>query len=355
MIAIRRPVPALRTLAAAALGCAAALMAGCSKPAPAAADQTVTFSILSAEDAQSMGKVWQPLIDDMAKATGLTIKPFYATNYTSLVEAMRFKQSQVGWFSALPALEAVNRADGEVIGRILTNGNTGSYQSVLITKKGSGITLDDVLKCGKKLNFGIGDAKSTSGTLAPTAYIFTPHNIEPASCFKTVRSASHQANFFSVANGLLDVATNNTVGMIFYARENPAAAAKVQVIWTSPDLPESSIVVRKDLDPAVKEKIRGFFLSYGHAPGAEGDRQRAILKTLTYSGFQAADNSYLDPVRQMEAADTLAQAKHSGDAAKIADAQKAFDALQADVAAKTPANAPVTAAPPAAPPPAKAP
>ncbi|MDB5461094.1 MAG: phosphonate transporter, periplasmic phosphonate-binding protein [Caulobacteraceae bacterium] len=343
-----RRAPALGALAAAALA-GAVLMAGCSKPAPqSAANQPIVFSILSAEDQQSMSKVWQPLLDDMAKATGLTIKPFYATNYTSLVEAMRFKQTQVGWFSALPALEAVDRANGEVIGRILTNGSAGSYQSVLITRKGSGLTLDDVVKCGKKLNFGMGDAKSTSGTLAPTAYIFTPHSIEPADCFKTVRSASHQSNFFSVANGLLDVATNNTIGMIFYTRENPQLAAKVKVIWTSPELPESSILVRKDLDPAVKEKIRAFFLSYGHAPGPDGDRQRAVLKTLAYTGFQAADNSYLDPVRQMQAASDLGEARHSGDPAKIAEAQKAFDKIQAEMAVRTPANAPVTPAPPAA-------
>jgi hypothetical protein len=85
--------------------------------------------------------------------------------------------------------------------------------------------------------------------------------------------------------------------------------AKVQVIWTSPDLPESSIVVRKDLDPAIKEKIRAFFLSYGAAPGAEGERQRQVLKMLTYSGFEPADNTYLDPVRQMEAADDLGVAR----------------------------------------------
>jgi phosphonate transport system substrate-binding protein len=326
-----------RTLALALAGLAAA---GCSKPKAPAAAPVINFSILSAEDQQSMSKVWQPLIDDMQKVTGLTIKPFYATNYAALVEAMRFNQTQVGWFSALPALEAVRRADGAVIGRILTNGNSGSYQSVIIVRKGSGITLDSVLKCGKRYSFGIGDPKSTSGTLAPMAYVFTPHNIEPSECFSTVRSASHQANFLAVANGLVDVATNNTVGMVFYARENPAAAAKVQVIWTSPDLPESSIVARKDLDPAVREKIRAFFLSYGQAPGAEGEHQRQILKTLTYTGFQAADDSYLDPVRQMEAASNLGEARHSGDPKKIAEAQKAFDALQAEIAARASAKAP---------------
>lgn len=325
------------------VGAAAAAMiaASCSKPSPAPqANQTITFSVLSAEDAQSMAKVWDPLFIDMRKATGLTIKPYYATNYASLVEAMRFNQTQAGWFAALSALEATRRANAEVIGRILTNGSEGSYRSVLIVKDGSGITLDDVLKCGKKLNFGIGDPKSTSGTLAPMAYIFVPHDIEPAECFKTVKSADHKANFFAVASGLLDVATNNTVGLIFYTRENPAMAKKVKVIWQSPELPESSIVVRKDLDPAVKEKIRQFFLSYGQAPGAEGDRQRQVLKGLTYTGFAPADNSYLDPVRQMEAATNLAEAKHSGDKAKIASAQKAFDALQAELAAKNPAAPP---------------
>ncbi|MGZ3346488.1 MAG: phosphate/phosphite/phosphonate ABC transporter substrate-binding protein [Caulobacteraceae bacterium] len=332
----------MKPLAIVGAALAALLAVSCSKPPPAPeASQTVTFSVLSAEDQQSMAKVWGPLFEDMHKATGLTIKPFYATNYASLVEAMRFKQTQVGWFAALSALEATRRADAEVIGRILTNGNEGSYRSVLIVKDGSGITLEDVLKCGKKLNFGIGDPKSTSGTLAPMSFLFVPRDIEPAECFKTVKSADHKANFFAVASGLLDVATNNTVGLIFYARENPEMAKKVKVIWQSPELPESSIVVRKDLDPAVKEKIRQFFLSYGQAPGAEGDRQRGVLKSLTYTGFAPADNSYLDPVRQMEAATNLAEAKHSGDAAKTAAAQKAFDALQAELAAKNPANPPV--------------
>ena len=336
-----RASPRLVVLAVAALA-----LAACSKPVsePAPkASQTVNFSVLSAEDQQSMAKVWQPLFDDMQKATGLTIKAYYANSYASLIEAMRFNQTQAGWFSALPALKAVERADAEVVGRILTNGSEGSYRSVLIVKKDSKITLDDVLKCGKKYNFGIGDPQSTSGTLAPMSYIFVPKNIEPAQCFKTVKSADHKANFYAVASGLLDVATNNTVGLMFYTRENPKLADKIKVIWESPELPESSIVVRKDLDPAVKEKIRQFFLSYGHAPGPVGDKQRQVLKIMTYTGFAPVDDSYLDPVRQMEAATDLGEARHSGDKAKIAAAQKRLDDLQVQIAARNPASAPLPA------------
>ncbi|MDP3593341.1 PhnD/SsuA/transferrin family substrate-binding protein, partial [Phenylobacterium sp.] len=207
-----------------------------------------------------------------------------------------------------------------------------------IVRKGSGITLDDVLKCGKRYTFGLGDAKSTSGTLAPMAYLFTPKDIEPSKCFKAVRSASHQANVFSVANGVLDIATNNTVGLVFAGRENPQIAEKIEVIWRSPPLPESSIVARKDLDPAVREKIRQFFLTYGVGDTPRAAEQREVLKGLAYGGFKAADDSYLDPVREMEAAEVLADAKRAGDPTKIAAAQKAFDDIRAQAAQRRAMN-----------------
>jgi phosphonate transport system substrate-binding protein len=319
-------LPALAVLGA------LAVLASCSKPAPA--QPVLRFSILSAEDQQSMSKVWQPLLDDLNKQTGLKIEPFFATNYTALIEAMRFKQVQMGWFSALPSLEAVNRADAEVLGRIVSGDGTVTYESVLIVKKGSGITKDDVLKCGKRYDFGIGDPRSTSGTLAPNYYLFGPLGISPADCFKTVRSASHQANLGAVANGTLQVSTNNTEGLLFAERQTPEVRAKVEVIWNSPPLPESAILVRKDLDPAVKAKLKTFFTTYGHAQGAEGDHERQVLKGLTYAGFKEADDSYLDPVRLMVAADDLNRARRLNDPAKTAEAQKALDQVKALAASR---------------------
>jgi phosphonate transport system substrate-binding protein len=291
----------------------------------------LNFSILSAENQQSMGPLWQPLIDDLQKQTGLKVKPFFASNYSSLVEAMRFNQVQIGWFSAVPSIDAIDRANAKVLGRIISNDGSGGYQSVLIVKKGSGITLDDVLKCGKRYNFGIGDVKSTSGTLAPEYYLFSPKGITPADCFKTVRSASHQANLGAVANGVVDVATNNTEGLLFASREAQGKdiVSRVQTIWTSPPLPESAILARQDLDPAVLKKLTDFFANYGKAPGPEGEHERKIMAALTYQGFAPADNSYLDSVRAMIDTDALNAARRGGDPAKIATAQKVLDEVQA--------------------------
>lgn len=289
----------------------------------------ITFSILSAEGQASSGPLWQPLLDDMSKATGVTVKPFFASNYTVLVEAMRGGQTQVGWFSAKPALEAVDRAKAEVIARTVNKEGLDSYRSTLIARKDSGITLDMVLACGKKYDFGIGDAQSTSGTLAPMAFLFNPRGVSPGACFKTVRSANHQSNAFGVATGVLDVATSNTVNTVFMARQNPAMVAQIHDIWQSPPIPESGIVVAEGVDPALREKIRAFFLTYGKGTGAEAERQRAVLAGLEYSEFRAADDNYLDPIRVMVADQKLVEARAKGDAAAVAAADAELQRLRA--------------------------
>jgi phosphonate transport system substrate-binding protein len=292
------------------------------------APDAIRFSILSTENSQTSEQYWAPVLADMEKATGLTVKPYFQSNYTGLIEAMRFKQTDVGWFSNQSGLEAVRRAGGEVFARTTDPSGVDGYFAVLIVRKNSNLTLDDVLKCDKSLTFGIGDAKSTSGTLAPMTYLFAPRGIDPKDCFKTVRSANHQANLFAVANGVVDVATNNTTGMRLDQERGGKAANRVKIIWRSPRLPEDPIVYRKDLDPAVKEKLRQFFLTYGQGEGPEAERQRQNLVALSIGGFLPADDNHLLPVREMEATEEVLQARGAGNDRAIKEAEEELAAIR---------------------------
>jgi len=274
--------------------------------APGAQAQTkrpekIVFTVLSAEGQASSGPLWQPLLDDLERAVGIPVEPIFGSNYSVLVEAMAADQAQVGWFSALPAVQAIDRAGAEVIARTVDLEGRDSYVSTLIVRKGSGITVEDIERCGKRYTFGIGDAQSTSGTLAPMTYFFGPRNIDPRACFSTVRSANHQANALAVANGLVDVATSNSVNTVFLRRQNPQVAAQIEEIWESPPIPESGILIRSDLPADVKARIREFFVTYGQGFGPAADRQRQVMHGLNYSQFRAAENSYLDPIREMKA------------------------------------------------------
>jgi len=284
------------------------------------APRELVFTILSAEGQAESGPLWEPLLNDLQREIGVPVRPIFATNYSVLVEAMRANQAQIGWFSALPAVQAIDRSNAEVIARIVDPEGKDSYTSTLIVKKGSGITVDDVVRCGKRYDFGLGDAQSTSGTLAPMTYFFGPRGITPSECFATVRSANHQANSFSVANGQIDVATSNSVNTIFLRRNNPVIADQIETIWESPPIPESGILLRRDLPEGLKAKIREFFVTYGQGTGPDADRQRKIMDALNYSQFRAADDSYLDPIREMKAD----QARREGRASEVAPPKRAM-------------------------------
>ena len=316
-----------------ALGAVATLaLAGCGgDSASKGASDTITFSILSTEDAQNMESYWTPILADMEKQTGMKVKPFFSSNYSALIEAMRFKQTDLGWFSNQSGLEAVRRSNGEVFARTFDPSGTDGYTSVIIVPANSKIrTIDDLFKCDRTLNFGMGDKKSTSGTLAPMTYVFIPAGKKPETCFKTVLTANHQANLFAVAAGRLDAATNNSTAIRLNAQRGEGQAEKIRVIWESPTLPEDPIVWRKDLDPAVKEKVRQFFLTYGQGDGPEAARQRANLEALSIGGFLPADDTHLLMVREMEATETLLLAREGADQTKIAAAEKDLAAIRAE-------------------------
>ncbi len=326
-----------------ALALAAALtLAGCSpkEDAKPAAPAVVNFSIMSTEGRQTQMDDWGPFLADMEKSIGVPVKPFFGTNYTSLIEAMRFKQTDVGWFTNQSGLEAVRRANGEVFARTVKPNGPDGYQAVIVVKKGSGITLDKLLTCDRTLNFGMGDAKSTSGTLAPMTYLFAPRGVDPNTCFKTVRSANHEANLFSVAQGLLDAATNNTASMdrmaMMGTEMSKKTLASLDVIWTSPTIPEDPMVRRKDLDSAIKAKIDAFLFSYGTGEGPEAERQRKVLERIQTKPFKRADNSHLLPVREMEASGQLIVARRKGDAAAEKAAQAELDEIAAEKKALPP-------------------
>ncbi|EJL34254.1 phosphate/phosphite/phosphonate ABC transporters, periplasmic binding protein [Caulobacter sp. AP07] len=317
----------------AGLGLAALLaLAGCGekKTVTPVAKDTIVFSILSTESAQNMESYWKPILADMEASTGMKVKPFFSSNYSSLIVAMGAKQTDVGWFSNQSGLEAVRRSGGEVFARTFDPSGTDGYKSVIIVPADSKLTVEGLLKCDRTLNFGIGDKKSTSGTLAPMTYLFIPANKKPETCFKAVLSASHDANLFAVANHKLDASTNNTTALKLNAFKGSAQASKVKVIWESPTLPEDPIVWRKDLDPVIKEKLRQFFLTYGQGDTPAAAQQRKNLERLSMGGFKPADDTHLLVVREMEALENVGLAREAGDPAKLAAAEKVLAGIKAE-------------------------
>lgn len=264
------------------------------------AGKSINFGILSTESTQNLKQDWQPVIDDMSKKLGIKVIPFFAPDYAGVIEAMRFNKVQFAWLGNKSAIEAVDRANGEVFAQTVNvDGSLGYYSYISVHKDSPYHNLDDVLKNAKNLNFGIGDPNSTSGFLVPSYYVFAQNNINPKTAFKTVRGANHETNILAVANKQVDAAVHSSDVLERIKARQPEAASQLRQVWKSPLIAADPLVWRKDVAPELKTKIRDFFLVYGQS-GPEAAQEKAKLNKLTLGGFQESSNAQLKPIRQLE-------------------------------------------------------
>ena len=288
--------------------------------------QSLNFGIISTDKSAALKDMWEPFIADMNRQTGLKVTAFYATDYTGIIEAQRFNKVQVAWYGNKSAITAVDRANGEVFAQFIDLHGTPGYYSYVITHRDNPLqSLEDMFRRGKELTFGTGDPQSTSGTLVPGFYVFAQRGVDPKDVFKAVRPASHGVNLLAVLNRQVDVATNNSEELDKLQLKDPAKRAEVKILWTSPLIPRDPLVWRKDLDPAVKARLKQFVLGYG-----KDAREKEILKNmLQIAGFRESTDAQLVPIRQLELAKERAEI--AGDVQK-AERVKAIDAQLAELA-----------------------
>jgi phosphonate transport system substrate-binding protein len=258
----------------------------------------INFGIISTEASMNLKTMWDPFLADMEKATGLKINAFFASDYAGIIEGMRFNKVQIAWYGNKSAMEAVDRADGEIFAQTVPSDGLAGYYSHLIVHKDSPLnTLEDVLKKAAYLSFGNGDPNSTSGFLVPSYYVFAVNNLDPKKIFKNTVSANHETNALSVANKQVDVATNNSENLARLKKTHPDKADLIKVVWTSPLIPSDPLVWRKDLPEETKTKIKNFIMTYG-TTGKESEK--AVLTNLTWAPFKESNNDQLLPIRQLE-------------------------------------------------------
>jgi phosphonate transport system substrate-binding protein len=261
----------------------------------------LVFGIIPTDSMETLKKGFEPFVNDMSKKLGIKVVPRYATDYAGIIEGMRFKKVDFAWFGNKSAIEAVNRSGAEVFAQTTDVDGTPGYWSVIIVHKDSPYTtIDDIIANGSKLRFGNGDPNSTSGFLVPTYYLWSKRGIDPATHFKIVRNANHEANNMAVAQKQVDFATNNTMSQKRFQKNHPELAQNIKVIWQSPLIPRDPICWRKDLPDEVKNRLKALFLSYARV-GLDVENERKILAAISsgWGPFKNSDNRQLIPIRQI--------------------------------------------------------
>lgn len=265
----------------------------------------LNFGLVATDGSQNLRAKWEPFLHDMQEAIGMKVNGFYPSDYAGVVEAMRFGKVQIAWYGNASAIQAVDRADGEVfVQKSYANGSLGYYSLLIVNRDSPLKSLEDVIHAAPgTLNFGNGDPNSTSGFLIPSYYAWAKNGVDIRKLFKNIVTGSHGVNLLAVANKQVDVATNNTEDLENFHKAHPEQAALIRPIWKSPIIPADPIVWRKDLPDPVKQKVRAFFLAYGtERPGADLAHEQKVLADLGEWGtFHVSSDAQLLPIRQVAA------------------------------------------------------
>jgi phosphonate transport system substrate-binding protein len=277
-----RLLPMTRSLAAALL-----LIGVATAPAPALAADALSIGLIPAEDSQAMIESSRQVLDQLRDQMGMPVKPFVATDYNGVIEALRSKKLDVAYLGPFSYVLASSMANVEAFAVAVTK-KTGqsAYKSVIIARKDSGIAKPADLK-GR--NFAFVDPTSASGHLFPKAGLMRT-GIDPDKFFgRVIFSGSHDASILAVANKKVDAAAVADRILASAIAKGQVKSDDIQVVWSSDPIPESPMVWRKDLDPAIKAKLQQALANVKDLPWGD----QGVL-----NGFQPTNDAAYDVVRE---------------------------------------------------------
>jgi phosphonate transport system substrate-binding protein len=176
--------------------------------------------------------------------------------------------------------------------------NKTTYNSYIIVQKNSNYTdLTDLR--GKK--FAFSDPLSNSGKLYPTYLLFLI-NETPVSFFgvdgngrnNSFFTYSHDNSIIAVAENLADGAAVDSLVYEYMKNTRPEIISNTRIIEVSPPFGIPPVVVSKDIDPFLEQKLRDIFLNMD-----KDEEGRTILSKVKIERFVSIDDKAYKTVREM--------------------------------------------------------
>jgi phosphonate transport system substrate-binding protein len=260
----------------------------------------IRFGMISVENERDAIARLQGLQSYMTRELRTPFRVFRGSDYAAVVEAMRAGHSELAYLG--PASYGLaRRVMGDRVApifRYIDNQGMEGYHSAMIVKADSPIRrLEDMR--GKTLGFS--DPNSTSGFQVP-GWFLRRQGMDPATYFsRTGFTGSHEQGVMAVINGTFDAAVlaysnerRNTFQRMVEKGMIPEGA--VRVIWKSPLIPNSPIVLRMDLPEGFRREVIA-------ALAALPDRDPQAFREMSSSArgiAPARHEDYLDIVAIIE-------------------------------------------------------
>jgi phosphonate transport system substrate-binding protein len=229
---------------------------------------------------------YEPLADYLSEMIGINIKLTVLTRYGNIIDNFVSMGLDAAFFGSFTYTLAHAKLGVEAIARPMTIDGISSYHGLIFARKGGEIKNAEDMK-GKTFVFV--DKATTAGYLLPLSFFKKNEIGNYRTYFKeTYFAGTHEAAIYDVLNKKADIgAAKNT---IYYKLANFDSRIKNEmfVLEKSPDVPENGLAVRKDLDVAIKNKLKDKLLNMHNDPDG-----RNVLKKFGAQRFiETKDDDY---------------------------------------------------------------
>jgi phosphonate transport system substrate-binding protein len=224
-------------------------------------------------------------------------------SYQEVNELIKQKKVDVAFVCSLPYILGKEGAGMELLAVAQRNGRPEYHSYLIVPRDSAARSLDD-LRGGL---YAYPDPLSNSGYLYPRHRLMQA-GFSPERFFrKWIRSHSHSGSIEAVSDGFVDGASVDSYVYDLLAVLRPELTGKTRILEISPPFAFPPVVVRADLPPDTKRRLRHLFLTIHEDPiGA------AILRDLLLDGFVNPDDSLFDSIRSMYAKQQEFRARAGG-------------------------------------------
>lgn len=271
-------------LAALALSALATAMPGAAQ-AQGRDPARLRVALLPDENASSLIQNAQPLKVYLEQTLKKDIELVVTTDYSSMIEAMRFGRIEVAYFGPFSYVLAKSKAPAIEPFAVGVERGSPTYQSVLIATAGGPVkTLDDVR--GKA--FGFGDQASTSSHLAPRAHLLKKAKLDGERDYRVVHLGTHDAVARAVQAGQVPAGALSKPILDNLVKRGTIDAGRIVELDLSAPIPNYPIVMQGNLAPTLKQSIRDAFLTM---------KDKEVLKAFRVEAFAPTTDEAYDVLR----------------------------------------------------------
>ena len=215
----------------------------------------------------------QGYADYLSRTLGVPVNIVRGTDYAAVIEAMRAEQIQFA--SIGPANYALaHKIMGDLVAPVAVSrdkeGALGYYSVIAVRADSPYQDLEDI----KGVSFAFADPNSTSGYAVPSYYLSTVLGVSADEYFsETAFSGGHEQSVIALIEGTFEAVathqTNDHSGNIpRMVEKGMIPAGSTRVIWTSPLIPNSPVVMRTDLPEELKTAFTAAIFAFPEADPA---------------------------------------------------------------------------------------